>query len=161
MTDNPFSQPTPADDPTAPPPATESRQVDTSSPTFESAFDNLAAVAQEAQRVQETIPHDSMSELEVHGESPNGKIMLSMKDAHVTGLRISQFWLEDASAEDLERELTAVINDTIDRYNAALLEGIKNVTPELSEVSQAIDAVRSQFRQAFDEKMAWVERGGQ
>lgn len=151
-----------AEDPAdAPPPASQptpvrAQDMDTSELSFGAAFDNLAGVARESAAAQRTIPEGAMSALEVSGESPNGHVQVTIKDAEIHSLTVSQQWLDGTHARELEREFTAVLNDTLRRYNEAVMQGLQEVTPQMSEVTRMIDAVRAQVRGAFDTEMTRI-----
>lgn len=130
--------------------------IDTSELTFGSVFDNIAGVNQYAQAAQRDLPEEAMAEIEVSGDSPNGVVQVTFKDAVISSLTVSQQWLDKAHSREVERELIAVLNDTLTRYNEVVMRGLQQATPEMSEVTRMIDAVRAQVRGAFDAEMTRI-----
>jgi len=130
-----------------------SDELDTSELTFGSVFDNIAGIHREAAEARKTMPEDTMDDIEVSGESLNGHVEVTVKSAEISRLTISQQWLDTAHASEVARELTQVLNDTLREYNEEVMRGLQQATPEMSEVTQMIDAVRAQVRGTFDAQM--------
>lgn len=126
----------------------------TEPPRLPQAFDAVADVAAQANALKPSQARStSISEFIVEHETDRAEVRVTVQNAQIVSLRLDNQWLEESTTEDVEDTIRACINQAWTSWNEQSLEHLRNATPEISEISAALERARGTIRQAFDNEL--------
>ncbi|WP_203567782.1 hypothetical protein [Aestuariimicrobium ganziense] len=126
---------------------------------FPQAFEAVADVAAQANRIKDQYPNEgTLKSVVTEHETDRAEVRVTVKDAQVASLRLDHIWLEEATVEEVENKVRACVNAAWTKWNEESLKQLRNATPEIAEVSAALERARGTIRQAFDNELDRLTR---
>lgn len=120
---------------------------------FQEAFDSIEKIVEQAARMPDhrERPVESPTVTYV---TPRGEIQVTVHDALITSIRLDDRWFEDVTSDEAADQIAAATNKALDEWNREQMEQIRNVTPDMKELSAAIQAANAQLDQAWYQSVA-------
>lgn len=118
-------------------------------PDFADAFDSIAKAAELARKVRGRDQERPTTPIEVTAVSSRGRVSITMVDGKARSVRLDEMWLADAELAEIEDAVRDTMNEAWQESSAQALAALRNVTPDMAEVSDAVDAARKELHGAY------------
>lgn len=120
---------------------------------FVSAFDSIAKVVEQAASLPDHRERP-VEPLVVTLYSAADEVTVTVEDGVVRSMRLDHLWMEGADPDDVADLIVEVVNACVREWNRQHLEQIMSVTPDMRELSAAIQGARDQLDDAWVASLA-------
>lgn len=125
-------------------------------PDFADAFDSIAEAAEIARNVRGRDQERPTTPIEVTAVSPRGRVSITLVDGKARSVRLDEVWLVDAEISEIEDTIRDTMNEAWQDSSEQALAALRNVTPEMAEVSEAVDAARKELHGAYRSALSQI-----
>lgn len=116
---------------------------------FERAFDSVADAVELAAALPDE-PAVTPETEPVTTSSPADEVQVTVRDGRVQSMRLEQFWVDGASADEVSILVTQVVNKGLDEWSTAWMSQIEDANPALARLNAAVSAGRQQLEDAWN-----------
>ena len=125
-------------------------------PDFADAFDSIAEAARIAREVRGREQERPTTPIEVTAVSTRGRVSITMVDGKARSVRLDEMWLADAELSEVEDTVRDTMNEAWAQSSEQALAALRTATPDLTEVSEAVDAARKELHGAYRSALAEI-----
>ena len=125
-------------------------------PDFTDAFDSIATAAALANKVRGRDQERPTTPIEVTAVSRGGKVSITMVDGMARSVRLDEIWLTDADLSDIEDTVRDTINHAWQEASERALAALRNVTPDIAEVTAAGESARRELHDAYNRALTEI-----
>ncbi|WP_296136014.1 hypothetical protein [uncultured Tessaracoccus sp.] len=120
---------------------------------FRDAYEAIADVVRRSAQLPDHRERPA-EPLEVISTSPQHEVTVCVEDARVRSIRIDDFWFEGASSDEVADAVRDVVNTAFEEWNRTFLEALRTHTPDMRELSVAMDAANAKLDDAWVSTLA-------